>query len=213
MGKKALKFYFAFRRLKNFACVEVHPQTKMLLIYLKVDPSTVDLEDGFGKRHRIILYTLLSSGLIVVSSCRTGHPIPWYEYDVSMVRLIANPEHFDRHFIALQGYLISCGYAHDLYISKEFAVADLHENAIGVVVPQNAKVRPYRANVPPNDVVEKLSGHYVRVWGTFRLGDHPESASVGPGFIQVEEMEPCRSKDGDTMESNTAEHGTGCARP
>ena len=39
VSKKALKFYFAFRRLKNFACVEVHPQTKTLLVYLKVDPD------------------------------------------------------------------------------------------------------------------------------------------------------------------------------
>src|SRR5206468_8345115 len=29
--RKALKLYFAFRRIKNFACVEVHPQAKKLL--------------------------------------------------------------------------------------------------------------------------------------------------------------------------------------
>src|SRR5262249_27391056 len=28
VSQKTLKFYFAFRRIKNFACVEVHPQTK-----------------------------------------------------------------------------------------------------------------------------------------------------------------------------------------
>lgn len=54
VSKKALKFYFAFRRLKNFACVEVHPQTKTLLIYLKVDPSAVDLEAGFSRDVRNI---------------------------------------------------------------------------------------------------------------------------------------------------------------
>ena len=47
--KKTLKNYFAFRRLKNFACVEVHPQSRALLIYLKVDPSTVELRDGFSR--------------------------------------------------------------------------------------------------------------------------------------------------------------------
>lgn len=52
--KKALKFYFAFRRLKNFARVEVHPQTKALLVYLKVDPDTLDLEDGFSRDVRSI---------------------------------------------------------------------------------------------------------------------------------------------------------------
>lgn len=52
--KKALKLYFAFRRLKNFACVEVHPQTKTLLIYLKIDPDSVDLEEGFSRDVRNI---------------------------------------------------------------------------------------------------------------------------------------------------------------
>lgn len=45
--KKTLKLYFAFRRLKNFACIEVHPQTQNLLVYLKVNPDSVELEDGF----------------------------------------------------------------------------------------------------------------------------------------------------------------------
>lgn len=52
--KKALKLYFAFRRLKNFACVEVHPQTKTLLVYLKIDPDTVELEEGFSRDVRNI---------------------------------------------------------------------------------------------------------------------------------------------------------------
>lgn len=52
--KKTLKNYFAFRRIKNFACVEVHPQSKRLLVYLKVDPSTVPLEEGFSRDVRKI---------------------------------------------------------------------------------------------------------------------------------------------------------------
>jgi predicted transport protein len=47
--EKTLKFYFAFKRLKNFACVEVHPQTAQLLVYVKVDPQTVELEEGFTR--------------------------------------------------------------------------------------------------------------------------------------------------------------------
>lgn len=38
--------YFAYRRLKNFACVEVHPNSKNLLVYLKLDPHTVEPIDG-----------------------------------------------------------------------------------------------------------------------------------------------------------------------
>ncbi len=47
--KKATKLYFAFRRIKNFASVEVHPQAKKLLVFVKVDPSTIDLIPGFTR--------------------------------------------------------------------------------------------------------------------------------------------------------------------
>ena len=49
LTKTQRKFYFAYRRLKNFACVEVHPQANTLLVYVKVDPTTVDLIDGFTR--------------------------------------------------------------------------------------------------------------------------------------------------------------------
>jgi predicted transport protein len=47
--KTTRQFYYAFRRIKNFACVEIHPQTKRLLIYLKTDPANVTLEPGFTR--------------------------------------------------------------------------------------------------------------------------------------------------------------------
>lgn len=46
--------YFAFRRLKNFACAEVHPQTKTLLVYVKVSPDDIELESGFSRDVRSI---------------------------------------------------------------------------------------------------------------------------------------------------------------
>ena len=46
---KILRLYVAFRRIKNFACVEVHPQSKKLLVYLKVDTESVQLETGFSR--------------------------------------------------------------------------------------------------------------------------------------------------------------------
>jgi predicted transport protein len=46
---KTLKLYFAFRRLKNFACVEVHTQTRKLLVFVKhPDPASV-AEKGFAR--------------------------------------------------------------------------------------------------------------------------------------------------------------------
>jgi predicted transport protein len=44
---KTLKFYFAFKRIKNFACVEIRPQTGTLLVYVKVNPDTVPSAEGF----------------------------------------------------------------------------------------------------------------------------------------------------------------------
>ncbi len=44
-----LKYYVAFKRIQNFVCVEVHPKTQFIVIYLKVDPQTVQLEDGFTR--------------------------------------------------------------------------------------------------------------------------------------------------------------------
>ncbi|MBB3082305.1 DUF5655 domain-containing protein [Geodermatophilus sabuli] len=48
------KNYYAFRRLKNFACVEVHPQSGKLLVYVKVNPDEVTLEEKFFRDVRSI---------------------------------------------------------------------------------------------------------------------------------------------------------------
>ncbi|WDW09255.1 DUF5655 domain-containing protein [Priestia aryabhattai] len=46
---KILKHYIAFKRIKNFVCVEIHPQSEKILLYLKVNPSTITLEQGFTR--------------------------------------------------------------------------------------------------------------------------------------------------------------------
>jgi predicted transport protein len=51
---KPTKFYFAFRRIKNFACVEVHPQTRAILAYVKVNPDSITTEAGFTRDVRKI---------------------------------------------------------------------------------------------------------------------------------------------------------------
>jgi predicted transport protein len=52
--EKHLKNYVAFKRLKNFVCVEPHPKRSEMLLFLKVDPSSVTLEDGFSRDVRAI---------------------------------------------------------------------------------------------------------------------------------------------------------------
>jgi predicted transport protein len=47
--KTTRQLYYAFRRIKNFACVEIHPQTRKLAVYLKTGPGNITLEPGFTR--------------------------------------------------------------------------------------------------------------------------------------------------------------------
>ena len=46
---KILKYYIAFKRINNFMCVEIAPHKKEIRIFLKIDPTTVKLENGFSR--------------------------------------------------------------------------------------------------------------------------------------------------------------------
>ena len=41
--------YVAFKRIKNFACVEFRPNDGRILMYVKVDPTKIALESGFTR--------------------------------------------------------------------------------------------------------------------------------------------------------------------
>lgn len=43
------KYYVAYRTLKNFAAVEVHPRAGFHVVFVKVDPTSVVLEPGFTR--------------------------------------------------------------------------------------------------------------------------------------------------------------------
>lgn len=51
---KTLKYYFAFQRLKNFACVEIRNQTENIVVFVKGDPQSIGLEKGFTRDVRSI---------------------------------------------------------------------------------------------------------------------------------------------------------------
>lgn len=51
---RVLDNYIAFRRLKNFACLEVKPQLRHMKIYVKVNPDSITLEPGFTRDVRMI---------------------------------------------------------------------------------------------------------------------------------------------------------------
>ena len=42
-----LACYIAFKRIRNFACVEILPQSQKLLVFVKVDPDTIEIVPGF----------------------------------------------------------------------------------------------------------------------------------------------------------------------
>ena len=52
--EKVLKHYVAYKRIQNLVCLEVHPQTRNILLYLKVNPDEVKLENGFSRDVRNI---------------------------------------------------------------------------------------------------------------------------------------------------------------
>jgi predicted transport protein len=47
--ESTLRSYIAFKRIKNFACVEFRPSAGKILVYAKVAPDTVTLELGFTR--------------------------------------------------------------------------------------------------------------------------------------------------------------------
>ncbi|MED0703073.1 DUF5655 domain-containing protein [Aeribacillus composti] len=49
-----LKYYIAFKRIKNFVCLEVHPQTEKIVLFLIVNPDEIELEPGFSRDVRNI---------------------------------------------------------------------------------------------------------------------------------------------------------------
>lgn len=46
--EKELKYYIAFRRMKNFVTVQVAPTKETLYLYLNLDPKSIELEKGFS---------------------------------------------------------------------------------------------------------------------------------------------------------------------
>lgn len=47
--KKTMQLYIAFRRIKNFACVEIKPQVGVIRVYLKIDPTSIIIKEGFSR--------------------------------------------------------------------------------------------------------------------------------------------------------------------
>ena len=84
--KKVTQVYIAYRRIKNFACVEVHPQSKKLLVYLKVNPDAVAPEAGFSRDVRNIGHFGTGDLEVTITSpadLDRAHPLLVASYDAS----------------------------------------------------------------------------------------------------------------------------------
>jgi predicted transport protein len=46
---KELLHYVAFKKIKNFACLDIYPQARLVFVYLKINLKSVQLEDGFTR--------------------------------------------------------------------------------------------------------------------------------------------------------------------
>ncbi|CEO10774.1 Uncharacterized conserved protein [[Clostridium] sordellii] len=47
--EKKLKNYFGFKRIKNFACIEIHPKSDLVLVYTKANLQEIEFEKGFTR--------------------------------------------------------------------------------------------------------------------------------------------------------------------
>lgn len=67
---RMLKYYVAFKRMKNFACVEIHPKMKELRVFIKIDPSSLTFEPGFIEDYRNIGHWGTGDVMVVIKSER-----------------------------------------------------------------------------------------------------------------------------------------------
>ncbi len=63
-----LKYYIAFKRIKNFACVEIHPKTKEIRVFVKIDPKSLTLEPGFTEDYKNIGHWGTGDLMIILKS-------------------------------------------------------------------------------------------------------------------------------------------------
>lgn len=50
--ERTLDLYVAFRRIRNFACVQLRNQMGKIIVYLRIDPGDVTIEEGFMRDMR-----------------------------------------------------------------------------------------------------------------------------------------------------------------
>jgi predicted transport protein len=83
---KQLLYYHAFKRIKNFACLEIRPTAGKVLLYLKVDPLPDPLIPGFTRDMRNISHFgtgNLEVTLVTPDDLERAKPLMVKSYDAS----------------------------------------------------------------------------------------------------------------------------------
>jgi predicted transport protein len=83
---KTLKHYIVFKRIKNFASVEVHPVARKITVFVKVDPKSIELKPGFTRDVTEIGHYGTGDLEIVIDSAEdfeTAKPLFVKSYEVS----------------------------------------------------------------------------------------------------------------------------------
>jgi predicted transport protein len=66
--ERTLKHYFAFTRIKNFACVDIKPTNGEIVAYVKINPDSLPLEAGFTRDVRNVGHHGTGDLQIIMSS-------------------------------------------------------------------------------------------------------------------------------------------------
>jgi len=83
---KQLKFYHAYKRIKNFVCLEVYPSENKVTAFLKLNPDDVDMEPGFTRDMRKISHFGTGSLEVTIRSASdVDRALPLFQsaYDAS----------------------------------------------------------------------------------------------------------------------------------
>lgn len=65
---KVTKYYFAFKRIKNFATVEIYPQARKVQICVKLPVASISFQQGFTRDVTNIGHTGTGNVEIVIDS-------------------------------------------------------------------------------------------------------------------------------------------------
>lgn len=144
----------------------------------------------------------------------TNDIIPYYDYDVSLVRLIAQPDQYHGRAIRVAGYLHCRFESYALYLSKEDADYLRSKNAIWVTFSDEFRRSWSSAEKPGRYNPEDFDCKNVVLEGCFNKDEHGHLGATSGGIIDVTRVvEQPRLYDGPMkLDGNeTRPPGPGCS--